>query len=95
MKEKQTLSKLYMEQTILEYEIDSLLKDIEVFDKILSKQKSKRQFDKSQTLLEDIINTQHIIIKKLCQYADQIQEHRDIGLQIISQLSESNQKKGE
>jgi len=93
---KETIQSLLMEETFLEHEIDCLLKDIEVFDKILSKQKSNRQFDKSIELTENIIKTQHIIIKKLCKYADQLQEHKDIQLKIISTLSDYNQnQKGE
>ena len=93
---KKTIQSLLFQQTIKEHEIDCLLKDIEVFNNILSKQKSRRQFDKSDEVTEDIIKTQHIIIKKLCKYADQLQEHKDIQFEIITILSDYNQnEKGE
>jgi len=94
MFDNEKIRKLYVQKMSSENKMQHLLQLLEELDMQLSKLKSKRQFDKSMNLVDEIIKLQDIIIQKLCEYSELVLFHETQELELIC-LMNNQKKKGE
>ena len=94
MFDNEKIRKLYVQKMSSENKMQHLLQLLEELDMQLSKLKSKRQFDKSMNLVDEIIELQEIIIQKLCEYSELVLFHETQELELIC-LMNNQKKKGE
>lgn len=92
MFENEKIKQLYIQKMSSEHKIEHILQLLEELDMQLSKLKSKRQFDKSINLVDEIIKLQDIVIQKLCEYGELVQFHETQEIELLCLM---NNQKGE
>ena len=94
MFDNEKIKQLYVQKMSSENKMEHILQLLEELDMQLSKLKSKRQFDKSMNLVDEIIKLQDIVIQKLCEYGELVLFHETQEIELLCMMN-NQKKKGE